>query len=232
MVEKQREAREGRIPLYAAAGCSRILDFSAQECSLHRPFSWHRFYLQSKLRKRGSWMQKIWKRYGKESLNQILSEEMPPKPTSALRGVYFKMLRACKSLQEKAKPTQSSSCWEFTLMPRHCHCLVFLTLPAKGACAACQPFPASNRTTGFWGGSFSCSFSVKRIQEDFAMLQSPAQSPPRSHTDTGHKLLCSHGIYTSKGGCKDCKPPKIEVEMEKGSFPLADCKAKGYNLGA
>lgn len=31
MVEKQHEAREGRIPLYAAAVCSRILDFSPQE---------------------------------------------------------------------------------------------------------------------------------------------------------------------------------------------------------
>lgn len=35
VVEKQHEAREGRIPLYAAAVCSRILGFSPQECSLH-----------------------------------------------------------------------------------------------------------------------------------------------------------------------------------------------------
>lgn len=32
-MEKQREAREGRISLYATAVCSWILDFSPEECS-------------------------------------------------------------------------------------------------------------------------------------------------------------------------------------------------------
>lgn len=32
-MEKQHEAREGRIPLYAAAVCSQVLDFSPEECS-------------------------------------------------------------------------------------------------------------------------------------------------------------------------------------------------------
>lgn len=39
----------------------------------------------------------------------------------------------------KAKPTQSSSCWEFTLMPRHCHCLLFLILPAKEPAQPASP---------------------------------------------------------------------------------------------
>jgi len=36
----------------------------------------------------------------------------------------------------------------------------------------------------------------------------------------GHKLLHSHGISTSKGGCKDHKILKNSAGMEKCTFPL------------